>query len=427
MESLRDGLSSSVRAAADTAGAFFGRAPTNDAPAVHQKPPTPEWDAQPAARTREPERASYEGSGVGGAPMPFDRDDGAKSGKNNKYATSYSWDNPPPRPRDEASEDDEGEKAKEKTAEELFGMDKEPSKKLLKKRAARAKERGALHAAVAYGDLVDARELIENGAEVNQTKSDDDATTPLHAAAAKGNIEMVRLLLKHGADGEAKDDDEHTALHIAASKGHAAVVARLIKAGCVVDEKANHGATALHLAARKGHDDVVEALLESGVDIQVVDGKGATPLHAACSGGDEDVVALLLSRGADVAAVDGKGKTPRQIATKKGHDGCTKLIKRAIKDAEANALAAEQMVQERAQRAALKEAAEAKAALEAHGLNDIDVPPPTEQTEQTEQTEPTSTPVDEPTPESPMRVESIVVVDDDTVADALARPTEPSA
>ena len=402
-------MSSSVRAAADSAGAFFGRAPTttSDAPtAVHQKPPTPEWDARTETPARAPERASYEGSGGGVAPTSFDRGDGAKS----KYATSYSWDNPPPRPRDEEGDDGEGDEAKEKTSEELFGMDKEPSKKLLKKRAARAKERGALHGAVAYGDLVDARELIENGAEVNQTKSDDDATTSLHAAAAKGNVEMVRLLLKHGADVEAKDGDAQTALHIAASKGHAAVVARLIKAGCVVDEKANHGATALHLAARKGHDDVVDALLESGLDIQVIDGKGATPLHAACSGGDEDVVALLLSRGADVAAVDGKGKTPRQIATKKGHDGCAKLIKRAIKEVDANAAAAKQMVEERAQRAALKEAAEAKAALEAHGLNDIDVPPPDTPTEPTEPTEPTA--------ESPMHAKSI---DDD------ARSTEPAA
>ena len=70
---------------------------------MHQKPPTPEWDARTETPARAPERASYEGSGGGGAPTSFDRGDGAKS----KYATSYSWDNPPPRPRDEEGEDEE--------------------------------------------------------------------------------------------------------------------------------------------------------------------------------------------------------------------------------------------------------------------------------------------------------------------------------
>ena len=118
---LRDGLTSSVRAAADSAGAFFGRAPTttSDAPtAVHQKPPTPEWDADERRRARAGERARTR-LGRRGAPTSFDRGDGAKS----KYATSYSWDNPPPRPRDEEGEDEEGDEAKEKTPEELFGMD----------------------------------------------------------------------------------------------------------------------------------------------------------------------------------------------------------------------------------------------------------------------------------------------------------------
>jgi hypothetical protein len=84
---------------------------------------------------------------------------------------------------------------------------------------------------------------------------------------------------------------------------------------------------------------------------------------------------LLLKRGSNTAAVDAKGKTPRQIANKKGHDDCAKLIKRAIKEEEANKEAVRQLTDERAKRAALKEEAEAKAALEAHGLHDLEPPP----------------------------------------------------
>ena len=378
MTTLADGLTTSLRGVADRAGALFGKSEGEknvQGVGTHQKPPTPEWsDARGGEGGRAPEAASYERAG-GGASGTEGRDFG-DGGVKGKYATSYSWDNPPPKPKSGDESEEEAERPKEKTAEELFGLDKEPSKKLLKKKAARAKEPGALHAAVARGDLIDARELIELGARVDEPKSEEDSTTPLLIAAAKGNAEMVRLLLKSGADLTARDDCENNALHLACSKGHVDVANRLIKAGCDIETRAGNGATALHLAARKGHDDVVTLLLESGMDIESVDGKGATALHAACSGGYEDVVSLLIKRGADVAAEDGKGKTPRQIASKKGHDDCAKIIKRAIKEEEANALAAKRMAEERAQRAKLKEEAETKAALEAHRLHEIEVAHP---------------------------------------------------
>ena len=374
LTTLKDGLTTTLKDAADRAGALFGGGESGKAAqvATHQKPPTPEWNQEQSGDARRaPEAASYERSG-GGGPVVVERDfsDGGAKGK---YATSYSWDNPPPKPKSGRESDDEAEKPKEKTAEEMFGMDKEPSKKLLKKKAARAKEPGALHAAVAHGDLIDARELIELGARVDEPKSEEDSTTPLLVAAAKGNAEMVRLLLKSGANLTARDDCDNNAAHIACSKGHVDVLNRLIKAGCDIETRAGNGATALHLAARKGHDDIVALLLDNGMDIESVDGKGATALHAACSGGYEDVVSLLIKRGAAVAAEDSKGKTPRQIASKKGHDDCAKLIKRAIKEEEANILAAKRMAEERAERAKLKEEAEAKAALEAHRLHEIEV------------------------------------------------------
>ena len=387
---MKSGLTSSLRDAADVAAATVGwKLPSADGKATpahmgnHQKPPTPDWNTQSPGdreqRRRESTSNAYERVGSGGdAPPSFGENSKRDMNLGNKYATSYSWDNPPPKPKAAGESDDEGgdengEKAK-KSAAEMFGMDKEPSKKMLKKKAARAKEAGALHAAVASGDFVDARELLELGANVDEGKSSDDATTPLLVAAAKGHADVVKLLLKHGANLYAKDDCDNNALHVACSKGHAAVVGRLIKSDVDLSVKAGNGATALHLAARKGHDNVVELLLDNGCDIECTDSKGATPLHAACSGGYEDTVALLLKRGASPHACDAKGKTPKQIAAKKGHDDCSKIIKRAVKDVEANAAAAKSMAEEREKRAILKARAEAEAQLEAQGLANIDVP-----------------------------------------------------
>jgi len=57
-----------------------------------------------------------------------------------------------------------------------------------------------LHKAAIWGDVVAARVLLENGADINAKGEDDD--TPLHRAfMARTNIgEIVKFLLSQGAD-----------------------------------------------------------------------------------------------------------------------------------------------------------------------------------------------------------------------------------
>lgn len=52
--------------------------------------------------------------------------------------------------------------------------------------------------------------------------------TPLHAAAASGNVECMHILIKSGADIEAKNVYGNTPLHIACLNGHADAVTVLI-------------------------------------------------------------------------------------------------------------------------------------------------------------------------------------------------------
>lgn len=57
---------------------------------------------------------------------------------------------------------------------------------------------------------------------------DRDLYTPLHAAAASGNVECMHTLIKAGADIEAKNVYGNTALHIACLNGYAHAVTELI-------------------------------------------------------------------------------------------------------------------------------------------------------------------------------------------------------
>ena len=83
---------------------------------------------------------------------------------------------------------------------------------------------------------------------------------PLHWSARNGHLEVVRALIKAGADVNAKDNDGWTPLHYSAWNGHLEVARALIEAGADVNAKENGGSTPLHAAAEKGHKSVIKIL-----------------------------------------------------------------------------------------------------------------------------------------------------------------------
>lgn len=67
--------------------------------------------------------------------------------------------------------------------------------------------------------------MLKAGADINVR--DTSENTPLLTAAARGDEEMVKFLLKHNADPRAKDMFNHDALFIAEDFGHMKLVAFL--------------------------------------------------------------------------------------------------------------------------------------------------------------------------------------------------------
>jgi len=84
-----------------------------------------------------------------------------------------------------------------------------------------------LHVAAAKGHVDVARLLLERGADVNAKESVYDAT-PLHIAALYGHADVARLLLEHGANPSIRDKDGGTPLDVAREEGHEEV-ARVIE------------------------------------------------------------------------------------------------------------------------------------------------------------------------------------------------------
>ncbi len=91
----------------------------------------------------------------------------------------------------------------------------------------------ALMLAAAHKQPDSARLLLAAGADVNA--KNDDGSTALMVASLKGDINVVRLLLDANADVNVRDKDGDSALKIAALSGHQAVVKALADAGAVAD------------------------------------------------------------------------------------------------------------------------------------------------------------------------------------------------
>lgn len=269
----------------------------------------------------------------------------------------------------------------------------EPSLELV----ARLKEAGAvmtLREAVILGDVKLVRRFCKPGTSVNGNARWLLYDTYLMVAADLGHLEVVRLLLDHGARIADTDDLGEEALMRAALGGHADVVTLLLNRGAEIDAGWDWE-TALSRAATEGHRHVVDLLLSRGAKRSLTDAlyledmdlvkelmpRPGNEYDESCSGrrlnwiasdaighgnitvlrrlldhtpacyraaffdpeyhnllseasvyGHAEIVQLLLDQGADPRAEDGLGMTPLAWAVRQGHDRVAACLKQAGAD-----------------------------------------------------------------------------------------------
>lgn len=164
------------------------------------------------------------------------------------------------------------------------------------------KGRTALMEAVYKRDNKIAVLLITAGADVNAP--DGIKNSPFLYAGAEGNLEIVKMALKHGANFNIYNRYGGTALIPAAEKGHLEVVKLLVNtAGFPKDHINNLGWTALLEAVLLSdggqvHIAIVAALIDGGSDVNIADKNGMTPLRLAKKQGYNEMVKLLEKAGA---------------------------------------------------------------------------------------------------------------------------------
>lgn len=129
---------------------------------------------------------------------------------------------------------------------------------------------------------------------------------------------MSDVLVKYGADLEAKTDEGASILHIAVQGNHPKFILHLIEKYQVsLYDTDYQGKNAVHRGAYFGSDSALELLLtldKAGIFPNSRDDNRNSPLHFAVVSGMTKVVRLLLARKADPYALDMKGRSPLMMA-----------------------------------------------------------------------------------------------------------------
>ncbi|PNP57408.1 hypothetical protein THARTR1_02405 [Trichoderma harzianum] len=220
---------------------------------------------------------------------------------------------------------------------------------------ARSNHHTALHAAVAGWNIKDspfyeqvAQLLIDNGADVNTRACTDIAhgymfatehekwepQSLLYHCAYHGSTSMAKLLLQNGAavDVNLKAGYFGNALQVASFYGHMEMMQLLLDHGAEVNAQGGHYGTALNAAcARSLSPDAiptVQLLLEHGADVNIGGGEFGSALQTVCARSISEagtLALILLDHGADVNARGGKYGTALQAACFRS-DGLVQLL-----------------------------------------------------------------------------------------------------
>ena len=216
----------------------------------------------------------------------------------------------------------------------------------------------ALHTAADANMTEAVRVLVEQcGAKVNKLLMGD--TTALYLAAQRGHTEVVRELLRLGADvnyvmargkhgghlislgpGEASLGGHYpvkntevgngaTALHAAVENGHLET-ARALLTGGARQSDSMEGATPLVIALQYKHPHIALLLLEDDWPDPRLDSRvpadGSSAMFVASGYGYLEVVRRLIERGAEVNLSNNRGATPLSFALASRHPRVVELL-----------------------------------------------------------------------------------------------------
>ena len=212
--------------------------------------------------------------------------------------------------------------------------------------------------AAAKGDVKALESAMKNGMNPNTINA--AGTTAAMAAASRGQIKVLQLLIEKGARLDYSDAggdnvwsfaitahlpdvvqflvnqrlnpnlpvyQDLSPLFIAVLQGQTEIVRILLSAGASADFNTDSGGP-LHTSLRMVAPEISQLLIDAGAPINRQDPDGETPLMIAAATGQIPMIQLLLSHGAKKDVRAKNGKSAKDLALFNGHIDAAELLEK---------------------------------------------------------------------------------------------------
>lgn len=148
-------------------------------------------------------------------------------------------------------------------------------------------------------------EILLNG-EVNLTQMNSDGNPYFFDPVQYGNFDLVKMLVKYGADINLKNKDGYNVIYyymgenitfrrVVDQKNYLVMLRNIISLGADVNSRDDFGGITLHKAILDNDLQTIKILLNAGADINAVDNKGRTMMHNCMWQNKIKIVRLLYS------------------------------------------------------------------------------------------------------------------------------------
>jgi len=212
-----------------------------------------------------------------------------------------------------------------------------------------------LQAAARQNNLDGVKKAIEDGADLNIR--DDDGMTPLMWAAMHQSLDMIHLVVRHGANPNLLDErgeiiealsPDHLAvgesvLEILGSNERLLAAAKTgswpkldpeLQIGAWINVRDHNRLTCLMWAARAGACEVVAHLISKNADLDAVDSGGRMAVHYAAMSRSVETLAYFHYVGADFSARTFEGDSLLHVAVQYNDGAMVQLLLASQADVE---------------------------------------------------------------------------------------------